>query len=304
MRKLPWKGLGSAVGLVLLVLGLVDIPEQIEGWAGWLEPLQGDAGRWLIALAGLLIIIAANHEALWAWVKRRKPAGVDSAPSPIERTHQPQAMGGQPEQPAEPVDAPEQVAEPPEPPREGRRRDGLAFREAFDTFINTFLERRRQVGPQRTHDEFGTFRDEYRVLQRRVVAAYRPVKDLYLNFLHHEPQFDRRNEVYGDEAHYFSPDNPLTDLWSALTFDEALHRWENADDEHFAAFLERDRAVLDAFADWAAEEHQDDPLAHLPHHYREVVRMRRAGYREVTIADELGLSRRTVATILSKHYRD
>ena len=125
----------------------------------------------------------------------------------------------------------------------------------FDLFVDTFLERRRELHSSDMSDERVAFlRHEYGQTQRAVSAAYRPLRDSYCSFLRAEPQYDLRYEDYGDDAGHFPIDHPLITWWEALTFDDAISKWSNADDSHLAPLLARQRAVLDAFSDWLDEQ--------------------------------------------------
>jgi len=250
----------SVVGLALLIIGLPTIHEGIAGWAGWLHWLG--KGDWQWALLGLgVLIIGANVVDL---VRRSRAApvrpAVESAPP------QQQAEGlvqGRSE--SEPVPGEITVADLPasaaqafaEMTRRRRIADLVAarvmkareLRSAFDEFIETFLTRRAQFVAGMTGEELERAREEYGRLQRRAARAYRAVRDHYRRFLQEEPQYDRSSFDPED----FVPEEPLPDWWQPLTFDAALDRYANADDEHLRVYIAEERAILEAFAEWISE---------------------------------------------------
>lgn len=63
------KWIGSLVGAVFFILSLADVPDQLRRWQDWvfgmsdgqLAFLAGDAGRWLLAVLGVLLALWANN---------------------------------------------------------------------------------------------------------------------------------------------------------------------------------------------------------------------------------------------------
>ena len=107
-------------------------------------------------------------------------------------------------------------------------------------------ERRREFGTDISDKQRDEIRAEYRELHRRVDRAYRPVRDLFAEFLGEEPRYDLRHEVYEDGGHDLPVDYPFTQWSDALTFEEATNKWANADEDHLGNLLQRQEAVLDA----------------------------------------------------------
>ena len=119
-----------------------------------------------------------------------------------------------------------------------------AFRAAFDVYIDTFLQRRRELDAfDASDEEVRKLDEEYRRLHRDVVSAYRAVREHYRRFLRDEPRYDLRGR-YDDGLGGFMPvlDHPLTDWWEPLTFERALWKWANADDAHLGPLLREQRA--------------------------------------------------------------
>ena len=92
-------------------------------------------------------------------------------------------------------------------------------------------------------------REEYGRLQRRAVRAYRAVRPHYQRFLREEPQYDRSSS----DLLNFVPKEALASWWEPLTFDAALNKYANADDEHLRPIIAEERAILEAFEEWIAE---------------------------------------------------
>jgi len=128
------------------------------------------------------------------------------------------------------------------------------LKEAFERYMRTFLAHRRELQGDLSDQRVNEIRDEYRTLQRAVVAAYRPVRDLFHGFIEEEPGFDQRNQMFDDGIGDIPLEYPLTSWWRPLTFDEARANWANADDDHIEQHLQRMLAVLEAFEDWARVE--------------------------------------------------
>jgi len=242
---------GNVVGLVLTVIGLASIPDDLGTWADWLDPLKGDTGRWLFVVAGIVVILAAN--VVLPRVRRSPTPITTFAPTSgilVEQPTDPVFLARQEERTAL---AGRRQAVIDQLTRSAERKEAAErFREAFDSYMDTFLARRHEwnVVSAERRDEM---RAEYRELQPAVVRRYRGVRDRYRAFLADEPAYDLRPELYEDDAYELALDYPLTYWWKPLTFDEAVHNWANADVAHIRGFLERQRAVLDAFADWTVE---------------------------------------------------
>lgn len=134
------------------------------------------------------------------------------------------------------------------------------FREAFDKYVDTFLDRRRELHEDVSDERLGELRDEYRALQRQVASTYRRVREHYRRFIEAEPDYDRRVEMFDPPLPGLPLDYPLTSWWKPITFDEAVANWANADDEYIRRNLDREHAVLDAFEDWLREA-DNHPLA-------------------------------------------
>ena len=148
-----------------------------------------------------------------------------------------------------------------------RGRAVAALRKAFTDLMWSFRERRRTFEADSSDKRRDRIRAEYRELQRRVDRAYRPVRDLFIEFLGEEPRYDLRREVYEDGGNDVPVDYPFTQWWDALTFDEAFDRWTYADDDHVGNLLQRQEAVLDAFENWAGTERslaQPEPPSLVP----------------------------------------
>jgi hypothetical protein len=129
------------------------------------------------------------------------------------------------------------------------------LRVAFDEFIETFLTRRAEyVAHGMKTERLEQAREEYQLLQRRAVRAYRAVRDDYRRFLDDEPQFDRGSP----DPDYYVAQDWLADWWSPLTFDAALNKYANADDDHLRPHIAEDRAILEAFVEWVAEPAHHD----------------------------------------------
>jgi hypothetical protein len=169
-----------------------------------------------------------------------------------------------------------------------RFHDVMEFRGRFRSYTETFLQRRRELRSDTPPERVEEMRSEYRKLQRAVVQAYRPIRDLYRDFIEEEPGYDQRHEVV-DDPYGLALDYPLTNWWTPLTFDEALDKWSNADDEHIGHFLRRQHAVLEAFEDWARierpgpdEQKGARPPEREPAEVRTTDRPREVGERDVT----------------------
>jgi len=148
-----------------------------------------------------------------------------------------------------------------------RGRGVAALRSAFTDLMWSFRERRRTFQADSSDKRRDRIRAEYRELQRRVDRGYRPVRDLFIEFLGEEPRYDLRCEVYEDGGNDVPVDYPFTQWWDALTFDEAFDRWTYADDDHVGNLLQRQEAVLDAFENWAGTERslaQPEPPSLVP----------------------------------------
>lgn len=236
---------GTVVGVVLSVIGLASLPDDLTTWAGWLDPLKGERGRWLFVIVGVSIVIAAN---LLPRLRRSPPTMTTFTPTSGIRV-QPSA---------DPVFAPRYESQVAAMRREAvidqltqsadRKEAALLFREAFDSYVEAFLARRRELKGI-TPERLGEVREEYGSRQRAVVRAYRGIREQFRAFVDDEPGYDLRAEMSQESAYELPVDYPLTWWWKSLTFDEAVHEWSNAHDAHIEGILERQRAVLDAFAD-------------------------------------------------------
>lgn len=142
------------------------------------------------------------------------------------------------------------------PPGDARKA-AEKLRRAFDDFTDIFLywrgEQERRGSFAQTPIGLKKARDEYQDRRLKVDSAHRVVRDLFRQFVEEEPTYDLRGDLSDDAAADIPVDYPLRDWWSALTFDDALDRWANADDDHLQPFIERQRAVLRAFEAWSAE---------------------------------------------------
>ena len=47
---------------VLAVISLGGVPDDLPVWATWLEALDGNLGRWLVLIAAVGLILAANSQ--------------------------------------------------------------------------------------------------------------------------------------------------------------------------------------------------------------------------------------------------
>ncbi len=128
------------------------------------------------------------------------------------------------------------------------------LRGAFMDYMWSFRDRRRAFATDISDKRRDEIRAEYRELRRRLDRAYRPVRDLFVEFLGEEPRHDLRDELYEDGGRDLPVDSPFTKWWDALTFDEAFDKWASADDDHIGNLLQRQEAVLDAFENWAGTE--------------------------------------------------
>jgi hypothetical protein len=136
-----------------------------------------------------------------------------------------------------------------------RRQAVVELRGAFVAYAWSFRDRRRAFATDISDKRREAIRAEYRALRRRLDRAYRPVRDLFVEFLGGEPQYDLRREVHDDGENDHPVDQPFTQWWDALSFDEAFERWAKADDDHVGRLLQHQEAVLDAFENWAGSEH-------------------------------------------------
>lgn len=132
-----------------------------------------------------------------------------------------------------------------------RRQAVAELRGAFMAYTWSFRNRRRAFATDISDEQRDEIRAEYRELHRRVDRAYRPVRELFVEFLGEEPRYDLRDEISEDDGHDLPLDSPFTQWLEGLTFDEAFAKWANADDDHVGNLLERQEAVLDAFENWA-----------------------------------------------------
>jgi hypothetical protein len=135
-----------------------------------------------------------------------------------------------------------------------RRQAVGKLRAAFVAYTWMFRERRLEFAADISEKKRDEIRAEYRELRRQVDRAFRPLRDLFVEFLGEEPRYDLRRDVHDDGGHDVPVESPFTQWWDALTFEEALDRWANADDDHIENLLRRQEAVLDAFENWAGTE--------------------------------------------------
>ncbi len=141
------------------------------------------------------------------------------------------------------------------------------LRAAFMEYVWSFRDRRRKFNKDISDGQRDRIRAEYRELHGRVDRAYRPVRELFVEFLGEEPRYDLRHEIYEDGGPDLPIDHPFTQWWDALTVDEAFERWADADDDRVGSLLQRQEAVLDAFENWAGTERslaQGGPPAFVP----------------------------------------
>src|SRR4051794_29893438 len=72
--------IGAVVGAFFLLLGIVDVPDQLAKWGKVFRLLEGERGRWLIVLLGLVIVVIAALPELRDLVVRLL-AGAPPAPA-------------------------------------------------------------------------------------------------------------------------------------------------------------------------------------------------------------------------------
>jgi hypothetical protein len=272
--------IGTAIGLVFLLLGIVDVPDQLAKWEEVFSLLEGERGRWLVVLLGLLVILIAAFPELRDLVVQlarsapAPPAVAEHSAGPrVEpaRLEVPLQEGEEtPEGLSGPMPAEIAVSDLPAPAArawaEQTRRRRIAdlvvarveqvrdLRAVFDDYMETFLARRAEYNGGMSEQQLEDTRAEYGRLQRRAVRCYRAVRSHYRRFLRDEPQFDRSSADPND----YVPEEPLPDWWDAFTFDAALDRYANADDDHLRRYITEERAILEAFAEWIAEPRHHD----------------------------------------------
>jgi hypothetical protein len=106
-----------------------------------------------------------------------------------------------------------------------RRQAVAELRGAFMAYTWSLRDRRRRFDTDISEELRDEIRAEYRELRRRLDRAYRPVRDLFVEFLGEEPRYDLRHEVYEDGGSDLPVDHSFTQWWDALTFDEAFDKW-------------------------------------------------------------------------------
>jgi hypothetical protein len=276
-----WRKIGAAVGVFFLLLSIVDVPDQLAKWGEVFSLLEGERGRWLVVLLGLIIIVIATFPELRGFVVHlvagppTSPvvAGVPGgAPAEVARPGESPRDREQARDDELPGEVPGEISVADLPPPAARafaemtRRRRIAdlvvarvekagdLRAAFDDYMETFLARRAQYNEGMTGHQLEEARAEYGRLQRRAVRCYRDLREHYRRFLRDEPQFDRSS---ADPDDYVSAE-PLPFWWEALTFDSALDRYANADDDHLRRYMTEERAILEAFTEWIAEPRHHD----------------------------------------------
>jgi len=163
-----------------------------------------------------------------------------------------EAAVAEPAQPTRAADEPAEAREPAERNRVQNLQRGARARllvTSFEHFVDTFLWRRRELAGAISVPR--DVREEYQQLHRAIVRDYARVRDDYVRFIESDPSYDLRGDVDAESPEMHAVDEPLTSWWRPLTFEDALQRWSNADDDHLAPFLERQKAVLRAFAEQA-----------------------------------------------------
>lgn len=232
------------LGFVLILIGLPSISSEVAAWAPWLKWIARGPWQLLLIFLGLAILVLAEGPV----IRRRLSGSGASAPSrPHPRITEDPLISktklriGAVEQKVSSIELIEAAS---------------VFRRQFDLYIDTFFERRREVTNGRVSAErLGTIRQEYRTCQREVAKAYLPVRDSYQRFLSEMPEYAEPynpHDIELDGADVYDP--PINDWWQALTFDDARKKWAAADDDHVGPFIDHQRAVLDAFQDWAAAQ--------------------------------------------------
>ena len=78
---------GSVAGGVIAVIGLAGIPEDVTTWAGWLNWLASNGGRWTLVVGGLVLIVLTQADRIWhrahvALLPDTKPSISLRAPAP------------------------------------------------------------------------------------------------------------------------------------------------------------------------------------------------------------------------------
>jgi hypothetical protein len=132
-----------------------------------------------------------------------------------------------------------------------RRKAAAELHRAFTAYTWSVRDRRRVFGTDLSDRQRDRIRAEFRALHGQLDRAYRPVRELFVQFVGEEPRYDLRHEVFEDRGDDLPVDAPLTRWSDALTFDEAFDTWADVDDDQIEDLLERQEAVLDAFESWA-----------------------------------------------------
>jgi hypothetical protein len=74
--------IGAVFGTIVLILSLpTTVADGVAGWAGWLSWFNGDIARWIVALAGIVLIGVAAF-----WPRR----GALVVPKPFRRLPAPE----------------------------------------------------------------------------------------------------------------------------------------------------------------------------------------------------------------------
>jgi hypothetical protein len=254
--------LGYLLALLLFIVALpTTINDGIAGWASWLSWLGDREWQWILAVAGLVIIVLASWPRLVALSRRAAELVTQSRPDheAPHRADSQEAIRAEPTASYLPALSEAVRAERARRSRiadlvAARVEEAQELRWAFDAFIETFLARRAEFGEGMDAEAMERAREEYGRLHLRVTAAYRKLRDHYRRFLREEPQYDRSSNDPDD----FVPEEPLADWWRPLTFDAELARYANASDDHLRPFIAEERAILDAFKEWIAEPRAHD----------------------------------------------
>jgi hypothetical protein len=66
----------GVVGWALTIIGLASLPQDLKTWKGWLQPfaqIDQNIARWLLVLAGLILVLTAHFgPRIRAWWRSRR----------------------------------------------------------------------------------------------------------------------------------------------------------------------------------------------------------------------------------------